>query len=82
MTALYVAQLIKEAGFPAGVVNLVPGFGPTAGAAISEHMDVDKVAFTGKTARHIYSRCVKYHNGSIIDPFAIVKTSSEETIFV
>lgn len=49
LTALYVAQLIKEAGFPAGVVNLVPGFGPTAGAAISEHMDVDKVAFTGST---------------------------------
>jgi len=49
LTALYVGQLIKEAGFPAGVVNLVPGFGPTAGAAISEHLDVDKVAFTGST---------------------------------
>ncbi|KAK2704470.1 hypothetical protein QYM36_016762 [Artemia franciscana] len=48
LTALYVAQLIKEAGFPAGVVNIVPGFG-AAGAAISEHMDVDKVAFTGST---------------------------------
>jgi len=49
LTALYIAQLIKEAGFPPGVVNLVPGYGPTAGAAISEHMDVDKVAFTGST---------------------------------
>lgn len=49
LTALYVAQLIKEAGFPPGVVNIVPGYGPTAGAAISEHMDVDKVAFTGST---------------------------------
>jgi len=49
LTALYVAQLIKEAGFPAGVVNLIPGYGPTAGAAISEHMDIDKVAFTGST---------------------------------
>lgn len=38
-----------QAGFPAGVVNIVPGFGPTAGAAISNHMDVDKVAFTGST---------------------------------
>ncbi|XP_077865119.1 aldehyde dehydrogenase, mitochondrial-like [Saccoglossus kowalevskii] len=37
------------AGFPAGVVNVIPGYGPTAGAAISEHMDVDKVAFTGST---------------------------------
>ena len=38
-----------EAGFPEGVVNLVPGYGPTAGAAIANHMDVDKVAFTGST---------------------------------
>ncbi len=38
-----------QAGFPAGVVNVVPGYGPTAGAAISEHMHVDKVAFTGST---------------------------------
>ncbi|XP_033730813.1 retinal dehydrogenase 1-like, partial [Pecten maximus] len=37
------------AGFPAGVVNIVPGYGPTAGAAIAEHMEVDKVAFTGST---------------------------------
>merc|ERR1719204_2145609 len=49
LTALYVASLIEEAGFPPGVVNVVPGYGPTAGAAISEHMDVDKVAFTGST---------------------------------
>jgi len=49
LTALHVAQLAKEAGFPAGVLNLIPGYGPTAGAAISEHMDVDKVAFTGST---------------------------------
>uniref|UniRef100_H3AUS8 aldehyde dehydrogenase (NAD(+)) n=1 Tax=Latimeria chalumnae TaxID=7897 RepID=H3AUS8_LATCH len=49
LTALYVANLIKEAGFPPGVVNIIPGFGPTAGAAIASHMDVDKVAFTGST---------------------------------
>merc|ERR1712130_819423 len=49
LSGLAVAQLVKEAGFPPGVVNVVPGFGPTAGAAISEHMDVDKVAFTGST---------------------------------
>merc|ERR1712002_1416940 len=49
LTALYVGQLIKEAGFPPGVINMVPGYGPTAGAAISEHHDVDKVAFTGST---------------------------------
>ncbi|XP_048957771.1 aldehyde dehydrogenase, mitochondrial isoform X3 [Canis lupus dingo] len=49
LTALYVANLIKEAGFPPGVVNIIPGFGPTAGAAIASHEDVDKVAFTGST---------------------------------
>ncbi|XP_029353369.1 retinaldehyde dehydrogenase 3 isoform X3 [Echeneis naucrates] len=40
-------RLLLAAGFPPGVVNIVPGFGPTAGAAITNHMDVDKVAFTG-----------------------------------
>ncbi|NXD14349.1 AL1A1 dehydrogenase, partial [Nothocercus nigrocapillus] len=49
LSALYMGSLIKEAGFPPGVVNIVPGYGPTAGAAISHHMDVDKVAFTGST---------------------------------
>ena len=38
-----------QAGFPPGVLNIVPGYGPTAGAAIASHMDVDKVAFTGST---------------------------------
>ena len=49
LTALRVGELILEAGFPPGVVNILPGYGPTAGAAIAEHMDVDKVAFTGST---------------------------------
>jgi len=49
LTALRVAELIMEAGFPDGVVNMLPGYGPTAGAAIARHMDVDKVAFTGST---------------------------------
>ncbi|XP_061115920.1 aldehyde dehydrogenase 1A1-like isoform X2 [Conger conger] len=49
LTALHMASLIKEAGFPPGVVNIVPGYGPTAGHAISHHMDIDKVAFTGST---------------------------------
>lgn len=43
------ASLIKEAGIPAGVVNVVPGYGPTAGQALTHHPDVDKVAFTGST---------------------------------
>lgn len=49
LSALRVGELIQEAGFPKGVVNLLPGFGPTAGQAISRHADVDKVAFTGST---------------------------------
>jgi aldehyde dehydrogenase (NAD+) len=48
LTALRVAALAQEAGVPDGVVNVVPGYGPTAGAALSSHMDVDKVAFTGE----------------------------------
>jgi aldehyde dehydrogenase (NAD+) len=48
LTALRVAALAQEAGIPDGVVNVVPGFGPTAGAAITSHMEVDKVAFTGE----------------------------------
>jgi aldehyde dehydrogenase (NAD+) len=47
LTALRLGELIVEAGFPPGVVNILPGYGPTAGAAIANHMDIDKVAFTG-----------------------------------
>ena len=49
LTALRVGELILEAGFPEGVVNILPGYGPTAGGAISRHWDIDKVAFTGST---------------------------------
>ena len=48
LTALRVAALAQEAGFPDGVINVIPGYGPTAGAALTSHMDVDKVAFTGE----------------------------------
>ncbi len=49
LSALRLGELIVEAGFPEGVVNIVTGFGETAGAALSGHWDVDKVAFTGST---------------------------------
>ncbi|XP_015524260.2 aldehyde dehydrogenase, mitochondrial [Neodiprion lecontei] len=48
LTALYIAQLTKEAGFPEGVINVVPGYGK-AGAALVANKDVDKIAFTGST---------------------------------
>src|SRR5215212_171328 len=47
--AMELASLIQEAGFPDGVVNVVPGYGETAGAALASHKDIDKVAFTGST---------------------------------
>jgi phenylacetaldehyde dehydrogenase len=49
LTALRLGELFQEAGFPDGVVNIVPGYGETAGAALAAHPDVDKVAFTGST---------------------------------
>ncbi|KRZ28944.1 Aldehyde dehydrogenase, mitochondrial, partial [Trichinella pseudospiralis] len=49
LTALHVGSLIVEAGFPPGVVNIVPGYGPVAGHALACHSNVDKVAFTGST---------------------------------
>jgi acyl-CoA reductase-like NAD-dependent aldehyde dehydrogenase len=50
LTAIRLGELILEAGFPPGVVNILTGFGETAGAAISAHPDIDKVGFTGSTA--------------------------------
>ncbi|KAJ0977851.1 hypothetical protein J5N97_013325 [Dioscorea zingiberensis] len=49
LSALFYAHLAKQAGIPDGVLNVVTGFGPTAGAALASHMDVDKVSFTGST---------------------------------
>jgi phenylacetaldehyde dehydrogenase len=49
LSAIRLGELIQEAGLPAGVVNIVTGFGETAGAAIAAHDEVDKVAFTGST---------------------------------
>ncbi|MEH7383332.1 aldehyde dehydrogenase family protein [Bacillus sp. JJ1533] len=49
LSALYLAELMEEAGFPAGVVNIVPGFGETAGQPLVDHPLVDKIAFTGST---------------------------------
>ena len=49
LTALRLGELFQQAGFPDGVVNIVPGYGETAGAALAAHPGVDKVAFTGST---------------------------------
>ncbi|MCJ1431830.1 hypothetical protein MMC27_001185 [Xylographa pallens] len=50
LSILYLANLIKEAGFPPGVVNILNGYGRDAGAAIASHVGIDKIAFTGSTA--------------------------------
>ncbi len=49
LSALHLASLIREVGFPPGVVNILSGFGPSCGAHMVVHPDVDKVAFTGST---------------------------------
>ncbi|OIK14986.1 betaine-aldehyde dehydrogenase [Bacillus sp. MUM 116] len=49
LSALYFAELVEKAGFPPGVINIVPGFGAIAGNAIVEHPDVNKISFTGST---------------------------------
>jgi aldehyde dehydrogenase (NAD+) len=49
LTGLWLGRLCQEVGFPDGVVNIVPGFGETAGRALVEHPDVDKISFTGST---------------------------------
>jgi betaine-aldehyde dehydrogenase len=49
VTAMELGKLVQEAGFPEGVVNIVPGFGETAGAALASHSGIDKIAFTGST---------------------------------
>src|SRR6202051_3336530 len=49
LSALLLGELMQEAGIPDGVVNIVPGYGETAGAALAAHPDVDKIAFTGST---------------------------------
>lgn len=49
LSALFLGELIKRVGFPDGVINIVTGYGETAGAALAAHPDVDKIAFTGST---------------------------------
>ncbi len=50
LTTLRMAELMRDVGFPAGVVNIVPGYGHTAGQRLAEHPDVNKISFTGSTA--------------------------------
>jgi aldehyde dehydrogenase (NAD+) len=50
LSSLRIAELAQEVGFPAGVINIVPGYGHTAGAHLSTHPDVNKISFTGSTA--------------------------------
>ena len=71
LTALFVCELIKQAGFPKGVVNMLPGFGPTAGAAITEHRDVHKIAFTGsgEVGRIVMTAAAKSNMKAVRDKF-------------
>lgn len=49
LTSLYAIKLVHEVGLPLGVLNIISRYGPTTGAAVSRHMDIDKVVFTGST---------------------------------
>ena len=69
LTALRLAELAMEAGVPAGVLNVVPGFGETAGAAIGKHMDVDVVSFTGSTEVGAYF--LRYSSDSNLKPVGL-----------
>ena len=69
LTALRLAELAMEAGVPAGVLNVVPGFGETAGQAIGRHMDVDAVSFTGST--EVGGYFLKYSSESNLKPVGL-----------
>ncbi len=64
-SALLLAELFEKAGFPAGTVNVVPGFGPTAGAPLSRHPDVDKISFTGE---HITAQAITRDASDTLKP--------------
>lgn len=86
LSALYCASLMKEAGFPAGVVNILPGPGPVTGKAIALHNDINKVSFTGTTevgkliqAYSAQSNLKRVHLGlSGKSPFIIMNISDED----
>jgi len=63
LSTLRIAELMAEVGFPPGVVNIVPGYGPTAGQHLAEHPRVQKIAFTGSTA--VGRRIVQASSGNL-----------------
>ncbi|MFK8252954.1 aldehyde dehydrogenase [Ancylobacter terrae] len=69
LSALRLAELAAEAGVPAGVLNVVPGFGETAGQAIGRHRDIDAVSFTGSTEVGAYF--LKYASESNLKPVGL-----------
>jgi acyl-CoA reductase-like NAD-dependent aldehyde dehydrogenase len=69
LTALRLAELAIEAGLPPGVLNVIPGFGETAGQAIGRHMDIDAVSFTGSTEVGAYF--LKYSSESNLKPIGL-----------
>jgi aldehyde dehydrogenase (NAD+)/gamma-glutamyl-gamma-aminobutyraldehyde dehydrogenase len=69
LSALRLAELAMEAGLPAGVLNVVPGFGETAGQAIGRHMDIDIVSFTGST--EVGALFLRYSSESNLKPVGL-----------
>lgn len=58
LSALYLTALLAEAGIPSGVVNVVNGFGETAGVSLTHHPDVNKVSFTGSLEVSLSLSCL------------------------
>ena len=80
LTALRVAELMAEVGFPPGVVNVVPGFGEVAGARLAQHPDVQKIAFTGSTV--VGRRIVEASAGNLKRVASAVGEGSTAIAFV
>ena len=78
LSALYAAQLCKEAKFPPGVINIISGFGKIAGAALASHMDVDKLAFTGSTlvGRTILQAAAKSNLKKVRSPSSVTSNGN------
>jgi aldehyde dehydrogenase (NAD+) len=80
LTALRIGELIYEVGFPPGVVNILPGYGPTAGAAIARHMDVKKLAFNCGTGRANQPQTREVGTGGQESEYCFCRCRSAEAI--
>ncbi|VDN30599.1 unnamed protein product [Dibothriocephalus latus] len=84
LTAIFLGSLVKRAGFPPGVINIVPGFGETAGVALVTHPDVNCVAFTGSTVtagvalvNHPDVNCIAFTGSTVVGKLIMQSGASQ-----